>query len=66
MFIKITESEYLTGDSDVTNYLEMFRDVRIFGILVYRKIFNSTNKEKMSKFAPEHRHRIGFNTEEEK
>ena len=50
MLIKILESEYLTGDSEVENYLEMFKDVYVFGIHVYRKVLNSTNKEKMSKF----------------
>ena len=63
MFIKVVQSEYLTGDSEVSNYLEMFMDVYIFGLHVYRKILNSTNKEKMSKFLEAHRRRIGFDTE---
>lgn len=64
MLIKILESEYLTGDGEVENYLEMFRDVYIFGIHVYRKVLNSTNRERMSKFFPEHRKRIGFDCDE--
>lgn len=60
MFIKILESEYLTGDSDVSEYLKIFKEVYIFDKLVYQMVINSTNKEKMSKFNTGKRIRIGF------
>lgn len=60
MLIKVIESEYLTGDSEVSEYLEMFKDVYIFGIHAYRRILNSTNKSKMSQFVQEKRKRIGL------
>lgn len=60
MFIKILESEYLTGDSDVSEYLKIFKEVYIFDKLVYQRVINSTNKEKMSKFNTGKSVRIGF------
>lgn len=50
MFIKVLQSEYLTSDDDEKDYLEIFKEVYIFGWLVYQKVVNSTNKEKISKF----------------
>lgn len=50
MFIKVLQSEYLTSDDDEKDYLEIFEEVYIFGLLVYQKVMNSTNKEKTSKF----------------
>lgn len=50
MFIKVLQSEYLTSDKDEKDYLETFKEVYIFGLLVYQKVMNSTNKEKTSKF----------------
>lgn len=66
MLIKILESEYLTGDAEVDNYLETFKDVYIFGIHIYRKVMNSTNKSKMLQFMPEKRKKIGLDVCSEK
>jgi len=64
MFIKVLESEYLTSDEDEKNYLETFKEIYLFGWLVYQKVMNSTNKEKTSKFmAGIKPKRIGFTQE---
>jgi len=62
MFIKILESEYLTGDEEVKEYMEMFKEVYIFNKLVYQKIINSTNIERISKFKAGRKPKIGFDT----
>lgn len=64
-FIKVVVSEYIKSDGDADNFLECFKEVYIFGILVYQKILNSMNKEKISKFMSLKRKAIGFDLNEE-
>ena len=60
MFIKIIESEYLTGDKEVEEYVEIFKEVYLFNKLVYQKVINSTNIERISKFKVGRKPKIGF------
>lgn len=60
MFIRIIESEYLTGDKEVEEYVEIFKEVYLFNNLVYQKVINSTNIERISKFKVGRKPKIGF------
>lgn len=60
MFIRIIESEYLTGDKEVEEYVEIFKEVYLFNKLIYQKIINSTNIERISKFEVGRKPKIGF------
>ena len=60
MFIRIIESEYLTGDKEVEEYVEIFKEVYLFNKLVYQKIINSTNIERISKFKVGRKPKVGF------
>ena len=54
-------SEYLTRDNQEPDYVVKVQEVRFLGIPIYRKEFNSTNKEEISKFKTARAPKIGFN-----
>ena len=58
--IDIRCSEYLAGDEDADTFVEFFKDIRVFGLLLYRKVEQSTDNSKIQKYCETKRKPIGF------
>lgn len=58
--IKLSKSEYLTGDADVPIFVERFVEFTVFGIPLYRKIEQTTDITVINRFSETKRKSIGF------
>lgn len=53
-------SEYATSDEQESCYVVKVQELKFLGITIFRKCFNSTNTEEISKFVQQKGNKIGF------